>query len=48
MDLKIRQYAEATMQVPPKLARILQEKKEDDRRRLTEVREELLRFLETQ
>ncbi len=46
VDVKIQQYAESTMKVTPELARPLQDKKETDRRRLDQIREELIRFLE--
>lgn len=46
MDLKIQQFAESTMKPTPEVARILREKKETDRRRLEQIRTELLRFLE--
>jgi hypothetical protein len=47
MDVKIQQYAETTMRPTPEVARILQEKRETDRRRLEQIRTELVRFLET-
>ena len=46
MDLKIQQYAESTMRPTPEVARILAEKRETDRRRLEQLRIELVRFLE--
>lgn len=46
MDLKIQQYAESVMKPSPEVARILQEKRETDRRRLDQLRAELVRFLE--
>jgi hypothetical protein len=46
IDLKIQQYAESTMRPTPEVARILQEKRETDRRRLEQLRIELVRFLE--
>ncbi len=45
MDLKIQQHAEATLKATPDLTRILYEKKETDRRRLEQIRAELVRFL---
>jgi hypothetical protein len=47
MDLKIQHYAESQVKTTPEVARILQEKKETDRRRLDQIRSELVRFLET-
>lgn len=46
MDLKIQQFAEMNMRVTPEVAKILQEKKETDRRRLEQIRAELVRILE--
>jgi hypothetical protein len=48
IDLKIQQYAESTMKPTPEVARILQEKRETDRRRLDQIRAELVRLLETE
>jgi hypothetical protein len=45
MDLKIQQYAESTMKPTPEIARILHEKRETDRRRLEQIRSELIRSL---
>jgi hypothetical protein len=45
MDLKIQQYAESMMKPSPEVARILQEKRETDRKRLEQIRTELVRFL---
>jgi hypothetical protein len=47
MDLKIQQYAESTMKPTPEIARILYEKKETDRRRLEQIRSELIRSIAT-
>jgi len=46
MDLKLHQYIESTMKLTPELARLLQEKRETDRRRLDQIRAELVRILE--
>jgi hypothetical protein len=46
MDVKLQQYAETTMRPTPELARLLQEKRETDRRRLDQIRAELVRILE--
>ena len=47
MDLKLQQYAQAHLKLTPEVAQILHEKKETDRRRLDQIRKELVRFLET-
>jgi len=46
MDVKVQQYAETTMRPTPEVARLLQEKRETDRRRLDQIRAELIRILE--
>lgn len=45
VDLKIQHYAEMNMKTTPEVARILQEKRETDRRRLEQIRAELVRIL---
>ncbi len=45
IDLKIQQYAETQMRPTPEVAKILQEKRETDRRRLEQIRAELGRIL---
>jgi hypothetical protein len=45
MDLKIQHYAESTMKVSADVARVLQDKRETDRRRLEQIRNELVRTL---
>ena len=47
MDLKLQQFAEAHVQQTPEVARILHDKRETDRRRLEQIRMELVRFLES-
>lgn len=47
MDLKLQQYAEQNLKVNPEVSRLLLEKRETDRRRLDQIRRELVRFLET-
>jgi hypothetical protein len=47
MDLKIQQYAESNLKPTPEITRILHEKKETDRRRLEQIRLELVRFLQS-
>ncbi len=47
MDLKVQQYAESQMKLTPDLASILREKRETDKRRLEQIRTELVRFLQT-
>jgi hypothetical protein len=45
MDIKIQQFAESSMKVSADVARILTEKRETDRRRLEQIRTELVRTL---
>ncbi len=45
MDLKIQQLAESQLKLNPEVARILQEKRETDRRRLEQIRTEIVRML---
>ena len=47
IDIKLQHYAELNLKLPPELARLVQDKRETDRRRLDQIREELVRFLET-
>lgn len=47
IDLKLQHYAEQHLKVSPEVSRLLQDKKETDRRRLDQIRRELVRFLET-
>jgi len=47
MDLKVQQYAESQRKVTPEVASLLREKRETDKRRLDQIRTELVRFLET-
>ena len=47
MDLKLQQYAESQMKAAPEVASLLRVKRETDRRRLEQIRIELVRFLET-
>ena len=46
MDLKLQQFAEHTLKLTPEVSRILQEKRETDRRRLEQIRTELVRILQ--
>ena len=46
-DLKIQQFAETTMKTTPEISRILQEKRQTDRRRLDQIKVELVRSLES-
>ena len=46
IDIKIQQQTESTMKLTPELTRGLQEKRETDRRRLEQIRKELVRGLE--
>lgn len=47
MDLKVQQYAESQRKVTPEVASLLMAKRETDKRRLDQIRTELVRFLET-
>jgi len=45
VDLKVQHFAESTMKPSPEIARILQEKRATDRRRLEQIKSELARLL---
>ena len=45
MDLKVQQFAESTLKPSPEVARLLAEKRATDRRRLEQIRAELVRLL---
>ncbi len=45
VDIKVQQYTEAHLKVSPELAGVLQQKRETDRRRLDQIRAELVRVL---
>src|SRR5215510_8851065 len=47
MDLKVQQFAESQMKLTPEVAPLLKEKRETDKRRLEQIKTELVRFLET-
>ena len=47
MDLKLQQYAQNHLKLTPEVSQILQAKRETDRRRLEQIRKELVRFLES-
>lgn len=47
MDLKLQQYAQTQLKVTPEVAALLHDKRETDRRRLDQIRTELVRFLES-
>ncbi len=47
MDLKVQQYAESQLKVTPEIANMLHDKRETDRRRLDQIRMELVRFLDS-
>ena len=46
MDRKVQQFAESQLKVTPEVASLLREKRETDKRRLDQIRIELVRFLE--
>ncbi len=48
IDLKLQHYAEANLKLTPEVARLLHDKRETDRRRLEQIRAELVRALEDQ
>ena len=45
IDLKLQQHAQANLKASPEIARILEEKRFNDRRRLEHIRAELVRLL---
>ncbi len=45
VDLKIQRYAETHLKLPSELGHLLAEKRETDRRRLDQIRSELVRLL---
>lgn len=47
MDIKIQRYAQYHLKLNPEVAKILMEKRETDRRRLDQIRVELVRFLDS-
>lgn len=47
MDIKIQQYAQHQLKLNPEVAKLLGEKRETDRRRLDQIRTELVRFLDS-
>jgi len=47
MDLKLQAYAESQLKTTPEMTILLQEKRETDKRRLAQIRMELVRFLES-
>ena len=46
MDLKLQQYAESQIKLPAEVIPLLKDKRETDRRRLDQIKSELIRFLE--
>ena len=46
VDLKVQHFAESMMKPTPEVARLLQEKRATDRRRLEQIRTELVRLLD--
>ena len=45
IDLKLQQHAQTNLKASPEIARILEEKRFNDRRRLEQMRAELVRLL---
>jgi len=46
IDLKLQQHAQANLKASPEITRILEEKRVTDRRRLEQIRAELVRLLD--
>jgi len=47
VDIKVQQQTEAHLKTTPEVAAVLQQKRETDRRRLDQIRAELVRILTT-
>ena len=45
IDLKLQQHAQANLKASPEISRFLEEKRVTDRRRLEQIRAELIRLL---
>jgi hypothetical protein len=45
IDLKIQQFAETNLKTNPEVAKVLQMKRETDRRRLEQIKVEMVRIL---
>ena len=45
VDLKVQQYAESQLKASPEVAKILHEKRETDKRRMVQLKAELVRML---
>lgn len=45
VDIKVQQYTDAHLKVTPEIAGVLHQKRETDRRRLDQIRGELIRIL---
>ncbi len=45
VDLKVQQHTEAHLKATPEIAMVLAQKRETDRRRLDQIRAELIRLL---
>jgi hypothetical protein len=46
IDLKLQQQAEAHLKPTPEVAKLLEEKRHTDRRRLEQIRADLIRLIE--
>jgi hypothetical protein len=46
VDLKVRQYMEKGLGLPPELKHLMRDQREADKRRLDQVRAQLVQFLE--
>ena len=47
MDIKIQQHAQSTVRATSDMVEILREKRESDRRRLDQIRADLIKLLES-
>jgi hypothetical protein len=47
MDLKVQHFAESMMKPSPEVARLLYEKRATDRKRLEQIKAELVRLLDS-
>jgi hypothetical protein len=48
IDIKIQQQTEAHLKMSPEVAAVLHQKRETDKRRIDQIRAELLRLMSTQ
>lgn len=48
IDIKVQQQTEARLKTSPEVAAVLHQKRETDKRRIDQIRAELLRLMSTQ